>query len=108
MADIDKQWREILNRLHTVKKNVEDNYRASKKFFGSYDELITFITEAEKQLEAEGSIGADPAVLKHLLKKHKVIFLMLHRRIILIRFSYTRIGFRNQGILYECTNAIWG
>ncbi len=77
MADIDKQWREILNRLNKVKKNVEDNYRASKKFFGSYDELITFMIEAEKQLEAEDSIGADPAVLKQLLKKHKVTFALL-------------------------------
>lgn len=80
MADIDKQWRDILNRLNKVKKNVEDNYRASKKFFGSYDELITFMTEAEKQLEAEGSIGADPALLKQQLKKHKVslIWIALH------------------------------
>jgi hypothetical protein len=74
MADIDKQWREILNRLNKVKKNVDDNYRASKKFFGSYDELVTFMTEAEKQLESEDSIGADPAALKHQLKKHKVNF----------------------------------
>lgn len=72
MADIDKQWRAILNHLNRVKKNIDDNYRASKKFFGSYDELITFMTEAEKQLEAEESIGADPAVLKLQLKKHKV------------------------------------
>lgn len=72
MADIDKQWREILNRLNKVKKHIEDNYRASKKFFGSYDELITFMTEAEQQLKAEDNIGADPAVLKLQLKKHKV------------------------------------
>lgn len=72
MADIDKQWRAILNHLNRVKKSIDDNYRASKKFFGSYDELIMFMTEAEKQLEGEESIGADPAVLKQLLKKHKV------------------------------------
>lgn len=72
MADIDKQWRAILNHLNRVKKSIDDNYRASKKFFGSYDELITFMTDAEKQLEGEESIGADPAVLKQLLKKHKV------------------------------------
>ena len=72
MADIDKQWRDLLNRLNVVKKNIDDNYRASKKFFGSYDELIAFMTDAENQLQAEDSIGADPAVLKHQLKKHKV------------------------------------
>ena len=77
MADIDKQWREILNRLNKVKKHIEDNYRASKKFFASYDELITFMTEAENQLKAEDSIGADPAVLKLQLKKHKVCFIDL-------------------------------
>lgn len=78
MADIEKQWREILNRLGKVKKIVDDNYRASKKFFGSYDELIAFMTEAETQLQAEDSIGADPAVLKHQLKKHKVNFYVFY------------------------------
>ena len=73
MTDIDRQWRDILNRLNKIKKNVDENYRNSKKFFTSYDELITFMTEAEKQLQAEGAIGADPAVLKHQLKKHKVM-----------------------------------
>ena len=91
MADIDKQWREILNRLNKVKKNVDDNYRASKKFFGSYDELITFLTEAEKQLEAEGSIGADPAVLKQQLKKHKVSFILLCISLIKINMCNTHI-----------------
>ena len=73
MEDIDKKWRELLKKLNKIKKKVEENYRNSKKFFASHEELMAFMVEAEKQLQTEEAIGADPAVLKLQLKKHKVI-----------------------------------
>ena len=69
---IDKQWREILNRLNKLNEEIEENYRYSEKFFSSHEELMAFMIEAEKQLQTEDAIGADPAMLKHQLKKQKV------------------------------------
>lgn len=91
MADLDRQWRELLNRLNHTKKNVDDNHRASKKFFGSYDDMITFMNEADKQLKSEENIGADPVVLKLQLKKHKVILLKLSTQYKILQLQFKLI-----------------
>lgn len=72
IRDLDARWKELTGLSSGRKKDLDENYKLSHKFFKGAEELLNMLDEAERSLKDEEPIGVDPAHLRSQLKKHKV------------------------------------
>lgn len=72
VAELEARWKELLGLSSARKKDLDENYKLSQKFFKGAEELMKMLDEAEQGLKDEEPIGVDPAHLRAQLKKHKV------------------------------------
>ena len=72
IRDLDARWKELTDLSSGRRKDLDENYKLSQKFFRGAEELLKMLDEAEKSLKDEEAIGVDPAHLRTQLKKHKV------------------------------------
>ena len=72
IRDLDARWKELTGLSSGKKKDLDENYKLSHKFFKGAEELLNMLDEAERSLKDEEPIGVDPAHLRSQLKKHKV------------------------------------
>ena len=72
IRDLDARWKELTGLSSGRKKDLDENYKLSHKFFKGTEELLNMLDEAERSLKDEEPIGVDPAHLRSQLKKHKV------------------------------------
>lgn len=72
ISGLESRWKELLGLSSGRRKDLDENYRLSHKFFKGAEELLKMLDEAEQSLKDEEPIGVDPAHLRAQLKKHKV------------------------------------
>lgn len=72
VTELEARWKELLGLSSGRKKDLDENYKLSQKFFKGAEELLKMLDEAEQALKDEEPIGVDPAHLRAQLKKHKV------------------------------------
>ena len=72
VSELEARWKELLGLSSGRKKDLDENYKLSQKFFKGAEELLKTLDEAEKSLKDEEPIGVDPTHLRAQLKKHKV------------------------------------
>ena len=72
VSELEARWKEVLGLSSGRKKDLDENYKLSQKFFNGAEDLLKMLDEAEKSLRDEEPIGVDPAHLRAQLKKHKV------------------------------------
>lgn len=72
VTKLEKRWKEVLGQCSARKKQLDENYKLSQKFFKGVDDLLKMLDESEQSLKSEEPIGVDPAHLRVQLKKHKV------------------------------------
>ena len=77
VSDLELRWKELNGLSSGRKKNLDENYKLSQKFFKGAEDLMKMLDEAEQNLKNEEPIGVDPAHLRAQLKKHKVCRLKL-------------------------------
>lgn len=94
VSDLEARWKELNGLSSGRKKNLDENYRLSQKFFKGAEDLMKVLDEAEENLKNEEPIGVDPAHLRAQLKKHKVCRLQL-LLFLLVKSSQSRIYAQN-------------
>lgn len=72
VSELEARWKELLGLSSGRKKDLDENYKLSQKFFKGAEDLLKMLDEAEQSLKDEEAIGVDPAHLRAQLKKHKV------------------------------------
>lgn len=72
VSELEDRWKELLGLSSARRKDLDENYKLSQKFFKGAEELLKMLDEAEQGLKDEEPIGVDPAHLRAQLKKHKV------------------------------------
>ena len=72
VTELEARWKELLDLSLGRRKDLDENYKLSQKFFKGAEELMKMLDEAEQGLKDEEPIGVDPAHLRAQLKKHKV------------------------------------
>lgn len=72
VSELEARWKELLGLSSARRKDLDENYKLSQKFFKGAEELMKMLDEAEQGLKDEEPIGVDPAHLRAQLKKHKV------------------------------------
>ncbi|CAH3155672.1 unnamed protein product, partial [Pocillopora meandrina] len=77
IRDLDARWKELTGLSSGRKKDLDENYKLSHKFFKGAEELLNMLDAAERSLKDEEPIGVDPAHLRSQLKKHKEFQSML-------------------------------
>ena len=75
VGELEGRWKELLVLSSVRKKDLDENYKLSLKFFKGAEDLLKMLDEAEQNLKNEEPIGVDPAHLRTQLKKHKVCHL---------------------------------
>ena len=90
VSDLELRWKELNGLSSGRKKNLDENYKLSQKFFKGAEDLMKMLDEAEQNLKNEEPIGVDPAHLRAQLKKHKVCRLQL-LLFLLVQSSQSRI-----------------
>ena len=90
VSDLELRWKELNGLSSGRKKNLDENYKLSQKFFKGAEDLMKMLDEAEQNLKNEEPIGVDPAHLRAQLKKHKVCRLQLWL-FLLVQSSQSRI-----------------
>ena len=94
VSDLEARWKELNGLSSGRKKNLDENYKLSQKFFKGAEDLMKMLDEAEENLKNEEPIGVDPAHLRAQLKKHKVCRLQL-LLFLLVQSSQNRIYAEN-------------
>ena len=69
---LESRWKEVLGQCSGRKKQLDENFKLSQKFYNGAEELLKMLDESEQSLKSEEPIGVDPAHLRAQLKKHKV------------------------------------
>ena len=77
VSELEARWKELLGLSSARRKDLDENYKLSQKFFKGAEELMKVLDEAEQGLKDEEPIGVDPAHLRAQLKKHKVCMSLL-------------------------------
>lgn len=72
IGELEVRWKELQGLSSGRKKELDENFKLSQKFFKGAEELLKMLDEAEQNLKNEEPIGADPGHLRAQLKKHKV------------------------------------
>ena len=72
IGELEARWKELQGLSSGRKKELDENYKLSLKFFKGAEELLKMLDEAEQNLKNEEPIGVDPGHLRAQLKKHKV------------------------------------
>lgn len=70
--ELETRWKELLGLSSGRKKDLDENYKLSQRFFKGAEDLLKILDESEMSLKDEEAIGVDPAHLRAQLKKHKV------------------------------------
>ena len=71
-AALETRWKELLAFFSARKREIDENYKMSYKFFKGMDDLMKMLNEAAQNLKDDEPIGVDPTHLRIQLKKHKV------------------------------------
>lgn len=77
VSELEARWKELLGLSSGRRKDLDENYKLSQKFFKGAEDLLKMLEEAEQSLKNEEPIGVDPAHLRAQLKKHKVCCIQL-------------------------------
>lgn len=70
--ELEARWKELLDLSSGRKKDLDENYKLSQRFFKGAEDLMKMLDESERSLKDEEAIGVDPGHLRAQLKKHKV------------------------------------
>lgn len=73
--ELEARWKELLDLSSGRKKDLDENYKLSQRFFKGAEDLMKMLDESERSLKDEEAIGVDPGHLRAQLKKHKVCLL---------------------------------
>ena len=76
--ELEARWKELLGLSSGRKKDLDENYKLSQRFFKGAEDLLKVLDESERSLKDEEAIGVDPAHLRAQLKKHKVCLLTFY------------------------------
>ena len=83
VSELEARWKELLGLSSARRKDLDENYKLSQKFFKGAEELMKVLDEAEQGLKDEEPIGVDPAHLRAQLKKHKVCMSLLVSQVLI-------------------------
>lgn len=75
--ELEARWKELLDLSSGRKKDLDENYKLSQRFFKGAEDLMKMLDESERSLKDEEAIGVDPGHLRAQLKKHKVCLLVI-------------------------------
>lgn len=76
--ELEARWKELLDLSSGRKKDLDENYKLSQRFFKGAEDLMKMLDESERSLKDEEAIGVDPGHLRAQLKKHKVCLLTFY------------------------------
>ncbi|RWS15093.1 microtubule-actin cross-linking factor 1-like isoform X28, partial [Dinothrombium tinctorium] len=71
LISVQHRWERLVSKTAERSRQLDHGYKEAKEFHDSWSDLMSWLTEAEKQLEAIQSIGNEPSRIKQYLSKHK-------------------------------------
>ena len=71
MISVEHRWERVVSKTSERTRALESGLKETQEFHESWNELINWLKEAERQLDEVHSSGNSPDVIKRMLVKHK-------------------------------------
>lgn len=72
LSSVQHRWEKIVSRSAERTRHLERGFKEAKQYHDMWKELLDWLVDTEKVIDADTAVGTDPVKIKAQLAKHRV------------------------------------